>query len=546
MEARATTTGGAGLLVACAVAIIIGFVVSTSTLYVNTPDMGWHYGLVAYIGEHARLPKEGDHYLGPMRGYAPVAHAVAAGIGAATGSELGAMTLMAVASILVVYALFIAASGRSWGETFAAGLLLLVAVFAWRRTSMLFGYELHHGFFAHLVGDALFVVALFALANARAAPRTVTFAAGMAVTLLLTWTYPLSAVKFVPAFAALLWLQREDLIERRWLLPVAAAFLGAAIILVQPPFHDMVRNAAHDGGIAFSMQRLVRGLIVLTLVCGALLFWRALAPPVLLAGAVGVVVAAWAQLFAWSVLGMGSPYAVTKHGFLVGTMLVVLLVAALTQAAVPFLRRLVPSGRDRHRTSVPWVACSAISIAFAALICFMVVRGIGLPLGPIEAYDRDVRRAVRELPVADLMGHTVSFHGQLAPNLWTLMVSNSTIAMAHLRLGWTPVGLEQFGLFNVDGPAEPKVARYAFIAAEVGRSLPLQCVVSVYASTMLVRLREGCEVIPVRSAGTLRAVVHDGAHHGLNRDSQNVNSQSPQAAKEEAMGPWGPIANPRE
>jgi hypothetical protein len=74
----------------------------------------------------------------------------------------------------------------------------------------------------------------------------------------------------------------------------------------------------------------------------------------------------------------------------------------------------------------------------------MVVRGIGLPPGPIEAYDRDVRRALQEPPVADLRGHTVSFHRQLAPNLWRSMVSNATIAMAQ----WTPVGLEQFGLFN--------------------------------------------------------------------------------------------------
>jgi hypothetical protein len=503
METRATTTGGAGMLIACAVAIIIGFLVSTSTLYVTTPDMGWHYGLVAYIGEHGRLPAQGDQYLGPMRGYAPFSHAVAALAGTVTGSELGAMTLMAVASIVVVYTLLVSACGRDWGETLVAGLLIVMAALAMRRTSMLFGYELQHGFFAHLVGDALFVFALIALANARSAPLALTFSAGMAVTLLLTWTYPLSAVKFVPAYAAFLFLQRELVMERRWVLPAAAAVLGVAIILVQPPFHDMVRNAAHDGGIAISFRLLVRGLVVLTLVCAALLFWRAV-PPVLLAGALGIAAAAWAQLFAWSVLGMGSPYAVAKHGFLVGTVLAVLVVVALTRAAVPYLRGLMRPRLDRGPSAVPWLACSAISIAFAGLICFMIVRGIGLPLGPIEAYDRDVRRALREPPVADLLGHTVSFHRQLAPNLWTLMVSNATIAMAHLRLGWTPVGLEQFGLFNVDGPAEPRVARYAFIAASEGLSLPPQCIVAEYPSTMLVRLQRGCDLFPVRAAWTAR------------------------------------------
>jgi hypothetical protein len=456
-------------------------------IYTASGDLAWHYSLIEFIVEHSALPGADVARLGPMAEYPPGAHVLVAVVTSLFGvNALRALFLSSIVAVFAVYFLVLnLLGGQNRIECFASTVLTIFFIVLLRGTRMLFGNEIIHEYFfyAQLVGDLGFIFLLIVASKIRQTAIVCVFTIVAVYTL--AWIYTASAAKLAVSICLIQVLSLVRSYSReRVLLLIALALLLPLTIVTHPTFEPMVRNAAHDGSISTALPFVLSGSALLLLLAPGVwwLHWRsgssAQCEPLVAAG-VAVGLLAWVQFGFLRLAGLGSPYAVKKHGFMIGTFVAASLAAWLTAM-------LLRSGLYRRLRGTPtFIPVYITRWIGACLAVVAVLPWRGEPLDPVIKYDRDVRAMVASGRPPDLLGHTISVNRELP------FVINLAVAFAVLELpGWTPSQLDQFAVFGMAEPM-PSGVRYAVTVSTLSHSPP-DCVVEDYARMQIQLIRRDC------------------------------------------------------
>jgi hypothetical protein len=460
--------------------------------YTVSGDLAWHYSLSEYIVQHWALPGTNLTRLGPMVEYPPGAHVLAVVISSLLGINL--LRVLFLSTIVAVFVLYVLVldllGGRSRIEYFMGAALTILFVMLLRGTRMLFGNEIIHEFFyAQLIGDLGFVFLLIVASKLR---QLTTFGVFSAVAVYaLAWIYTASAAKLAVAIILVQLLSLARWYSRkRVILLIALAFLLPLIIAIHPTFQPMVRNAAHDGSISIALPFVLSGSALLLLLAPSIWWLHSRSGSLvqyepLVAGGVAIALLTWIQFALLRLEGLGSPYAVKKHGFMIGTFVAVSLAAWGTAILRRFeLYRQFPA-------SIEFIPVYATRWIAACLAVAAVLPWRGDPLDPMIKYDGEVRAMVASGRPPDLLGHTISVNRELP------FVINFAVALAVLDLpGWTPAEIDQFAVF---GRAEPMPSGVRYAVTVSTSPFPLRnCVVEDYAPIQIQLVRRDCiEAMPV-------------------------------------------------
>ena len=455
-------------------------------LYAASSDLAWHYSLIEFIFEHLTLPGADAARLGPMAEYPPGAHVLAAVATSLFGlSVLRVIFLSSIAAVFTMYFLaIILLGGRNRIECFTSTVLLILFIVLLRGTHILFGNEIVNDFFyAQLVGELGFV-SLLILASKIRSP-TIVGVLAVAAVYALAWVYTASAAKLALGICLVqvLSLAREYSGERLILL-IALALLLPLTIVTHPTFEPMVRNAAHDGSISIALPFVLSGSALLLLLAPGIWWLHSRSGSStqcepLVAGGLAIALLAWVQFGFLRLAGLGSPYVVKKHGFMIGTFVAASLAVWLTAI---LLRSQLFRQLRISLTSIPVYVTRWIGGCLAVIA---VLPWRGEPLDPVIKYDGEVRAIVASGHPPDLLGHTISVNRELP------FVINFAVALAVLELpGWTPAEIDQFAVFGRAEPM-PSGVRYAVTVSTLLHPLP-ECVVEDYAPIQIQLVRRDC------------------------------------------------------
>ena len=403
-----------------------------------------------------------------MLNYPPGAHILAAMIGLLLGSTLNAMFLTGAIYAFGIYVVLGVLMQRAAGREFAAAALItIVLLLGAGATHQLSGNEIIENFYyAQLAGDCVMLVAFALLVGwTPKSPFTWLFSAAVAIAVVETF-YVLSAVRLALALVLYqlprVWRAQERNVK------VCAVFvlMLPALVPLHPSFMSMVQNSAHDGTISVSMPSMLVSVALLLAVTLPIWMKQAIFGVkddfALNCLGLGVALTAVVQIIAFFGLGLGSAYAIKKHAFLVGTLLV--LVVALRISRLTRLSDVVGRLLGGQRLSGP-----APTFAFAAIAVFLVFPWHSKPVAPFLRYDSEVRDLVSGMP--DLQGSTISANKQFPLGL------NLATSMAVVKMNvWSPVGLELFRLFGVEtGSPTPSSQFILTPEADVGAGEKLDC-----------------------------------------------------------------------
>jgi hypothetical protein len=471
------------LLTGNSVSVILFF---SKHIYTDSGDLAWHYSLIEFIVEHSALPGAHVARLGPMAEYPPGAHLLAAVITSLFGvSVLRVMFLSSVAAVFTLYLLvIILLGGRNRLECFTSAALLIFFIVLLRGTHVLFGNEIVNEFFyAQLVGDLGFVSLLIVASKLRQPALAGIFA--IVAVYALAWVYTASATKLALGICLVQVMSlARGYSGERFILLIALALLLPLTIVTHPTFEPMVRNAAHDGSISIALPFVLSGSALLLLLAPGIWWLHSRSGSStqcepLVAGGVAIAILAWVQFGLLRLAGLGSPYAVKKHGFMIGTFVAASLAAWLSAM---FLRSELYGRLRISPTFVPiyitrWIA--------ACLAIVAVLPWRGEPLDPVIKYDSEVRAIVASSRPPDLLGHTISVNRELP------FVINFAVALAVLQLpGWTPAEIDQFAVFGRAEPM-PSGVRYAVTVSTLAHPVS-ECVVEDYTLIQLQLVRRDC------------------------------------------------------
>jgi hypothetical protein len=461
-------------------------------IYTVSGDLGWHYALIEFILQHASLPTADVIYLSRTAGYPPGAHLLTAAVTSMLGlSTLHTIFLISIAAIFALYFLVLVLLGtHDRTEYFIVASQLIIFLLLLRRTHMLLGNEIIGNFFyAQLAGNLGFFLALLVIS--RLTSPILRFAFAVAAVYGLAWIHTLSAVQLAVAVGLLqmMILARENT-RARALTAIVVILALPLTIVSHSTFLTMMRNAAVDAGISVKLPLVLFGsalLLVLATVVWLFNYRRTstVSSEALVAAGLSAGLLAWTQYGFWYFAELGSPYAVKKYGFMVGTLIAAILAAILTQI-------IVRTGLSRHleilARSVPTYATRWIA---ACLALAAVIPWTGEPLAPIVEYESEVRALVASDHPPDVLGHTISVNRYLAP------VVNIAVAMAILQLnGASPAAIgDQFAVFGITKPRTPTTIRYAIMVPPES-SAPPACVVGVHIQSPIQLLRRSCLVMP--------------------------------------------------
>jgi hypothetical protein len=343
-------------------------------------------------------------------------------------------------------------------------------------THTLVGNEIIGNFFyAELIGDFGFVLFLV-IASIIDRPKMVCVFA-IAAVYALAWIYPMSAAKLALSIGLLQVLSLCRAYSReRLIAAIATSVLLLIIMVAHSAFEQMVRNAAHDGSISITLPVvLAADSVSVTLAAG--IWWLNFARgsgaryEPLIAAALATGLLAWVQFGCWHFAGLGSPYAVKKHGFIICTLAVASFAVCLAELA--FRTGL----HSRFQGPLKLVPMYVTRWLAACLAVVAVLPGRGSPLDAVVRYDNEVRAIVASGVPADLREQTISLNGNLPMGI------NFAVAVAVLHLpGWSPAMLDQLGMGE---PASSGV-RYA-VTAPIVPNLPLGCLRQTYRELQLLR-----------------------------------------------------------
>ena len=373
--------------------------------YTASGDLAWHYSLIEFIVEHSALPGADIARLGPMAEYPPGAHVLAAVITSLFGVSV--LRVMFLSSITVIFALYLMVTillgGLNRFECFTSAVLLIFFIVLLRWTHVLFGNEIVNEFFyAQLVGDLGFISLLIVASKLRQPTIAGMFA--IVAVYALAWIYTASAAKLaLGIFLVEVLSLARGYSGERFILLVALTLLLPLTIVTHPTFEPMVRNAAHDGSISIALPFVLSGSALLLLLAPGIWWLNSRSGSStqcepLVAGGVAIALLAWVQFGFLRLAGLGSLYAVKKHGFMIGTFVAGSLAAWLSAM-------LLRSGLyGQLRVSLTFVPIYVTRWIAACLAVVAVLPWRGEPLDPAIKYDSEVRAIVAAGRPPDLLG----------------------------------------------------------------------------------------------------------------------------------------------
>ena len=430
--------------------------------YVTSVDLGWHWVLTDYISQHLAVPSGDDPVLRVMSSYPPVSHVMAATIGSMIGSNLRALHLMSMASFITVYTLI---AFTLWRRSWLAFLLFLAAAIPMGRNRLLIGHEvLDNCFYAQLVASALGLVLLvLTLTVRRKVLRRLTAIASVIV---LSFTFTGAAVVFAAAygFINLCEVLGERLRLWPWIELIGISLLLIAALVANPYFLGMVANSQYNGGISIGLSAGMAGVWGVVTVFVALLYGMNLRDDpalvralVALAGGYGLTTAV--QYFAMR-FGWGSPYAVLKHVFGLGTYSLCLGALIATHVA-----------RRRGDEGSPFITAAASAI-LVAVVMFANIHNLSpVDIKRLENYDRDVRALTSGGTPSDLVNNAISFNSDFDVGM------NFTIGLVALRGdGWMGIDqLRAYGFLQDPRNDGGRQARYVVVSSDQSQKLDAAC-----------------------------------------------------------------------
>jgi hypothetical protein len=468
-----------------------------NALYSDSVDIGWHYAITNYISQFLSWPPHDS--VRPIDNYPVLAHTLATLIGVFAGSNLRAMLLLSVFSTCAIYALLGWGTRRSgfsgWLFALIAGMLMIV----FAPSNIFWGNEVITNFFyPQVVGEAGFLGFLLYIASLHRLAFKVIVACGAVV--LLDYIFALSAVHLALS-CPLLWtvqgMQRWQATRRfPWQTVTLAGMLLAGLSLLvvsNAAFFSMVRNAAFNGGVNVSLGN--GGILALIILDGTLFVVlavlaasnksRLIHPSFVLAALGGVTAAAFVQWVFFNLLGYGSPYAVAKHAFGLGSLFVV----AITTITLDVLATPAKSFWSYFSVKLP-VRLSGSPFAGCLFMCLALVSLFwnrpSLSLQNVEMYENDAKHLTKSELGNKILGHTVSFNTQFPAGI------NFTIAKAILEVrGYSQI--EQIQIFFGRLSAEEKAADYFLISPNQAAALDPACEVQTSAPLTVSKLvRASC------------------------------------------------------
>ena len=168
----------------------------------------------------------------------------------------------------------------------------------------------------------MMLFAFLVLVRMRGAKFTIWVLVAVAATHILAWVYTLSAVQFAAAAVFLQMIEVEDMPRQAFIKTTSTTAALGISILFHPTFYGMVHNAAHDGAIVFAgwfIALLIVGTALRRCFCHSIDRLVNDAFSAIVGLAFGLCAVATLQAVAYYGLGLGSPYAIKKHGFAIGT-----------------------------------------------------------------------------------------------------------------------------------------------------------------------------------------------------------------------------------
>jgi hypothetical protein len=487
-----------------AIHLLVTFFISACTiwatrnaLYTESSDLGGHYIATEYISRFRAWPPA----LGSVRpadDYPLLAHTMAALVGGVFRSNLRALLTLSVLSVCAIYGLLAWGTRRSgqsgWLFSICAGALMILLA----PLNIFWGDEVIHNFFyAHVVGEAVFLAFLLLISTLQT--RVAQALLACLGTAMLSSIYTLSAVHL--AFSCpLLWaLPIFDQSRRSRRLPVKqVASIGllfvllCAVVMSNSMFFSMVRNAAHGARID-----LLGDLGFVGIIAGNVFLFAALValsvntrcrfvnPSFVLAALGGVTGAAAVQWISWSVLGYGSPYALSKHTFALGSMFVIAFVAVILDLPVRSIKFTNPPS-PAPSNSRPIKAALAPSIFSALALLSLWWTHPKLDLRDVELFESDARQLTSGELAESVLGHTVAYNSLFPAGV------NFTIAKVALGLsGYTQI--EQVKIY--EGRLNPgdQTADYFLVSSYQMQELDPDCEIRTSPRLQVSRLaRASC------------------------------------------------------
>ena len=379
-----------------------------SRLFTDGGDLGWHYGLTDYIAQHGAIPGPADQYLQAMLNYPPASHVIAASIGSLLGSTLQAIFLTAAIYTFGIYVVLGLLMQRGAKKGFAAAALVSIVLILSAQVSRI-SYQATKSFKISIMPSCLAISSsrvAFALLTAwTPRSRFIWLLSATAAVEVVETFYVLSAVRLALALVLfqmpLVWRSRD----RNFKIQAAIiVLLLPAVVPLHPSFMSMVQNSAHDGAISVSLHPML--LSVALLLAITLPAWikqtrsdKADGDFALNCLGLGVALSAVIQIVAFFALGLGSPYAIKKHAFLVGTLLVMI-------AALRTIRLIPLSGAVGRLHGGRLLSGAAPAFALATIAVFLIFPWHSQPLAPFLRYDLEVRTLISG--TSDLQGSTIS------------------------------------------------------------------------------------------------------------------------------------------
>jgi len=442
-------------------------------------DPGLHHAFAEELARGGQWPI-GQTYnlLGGLADYPPGAHLLAIIAGAPFSSTLQGIFIVTAGAVVLGYlALFGISRHHGSVHTTAALAVFIVIILATRKSRAYLGNEIiENFFFSQLVGTSTMLFAFLVLVRMRGAKFTIWVLVAVAATHILAWVYPLSAVQFAAAAVFLQMIEVEDMPRQAFIKTTSTTAALGISILLHPTFYGMVLNAAHNGDIVFAGW-FIALLIVGTSTATVFLSFnrpigeRRFGP--LSALAFGLCAVATLQAVAYYGLGLGSPYAIKKHGFAIGT--VGAMIAAHLFTQLPAINRFLSKAKMPN-----WVSpfSAIVSCVFLVLVVGSVfIARRSAPVAEMVRYDKELRQLMSAAESNKFLGSNAFSNVTLPAH------QNFTVAAA--RLQQTRGVIDQQHRAILKNQDNASVARYVIVSDTVTTNQ--NCIMATSTSLKIIR-----------------------------------------------------------
>ena len=451
------------------------FVLGMNDFSVGT-DVGLHY---AFANEVAQLGW--PQHACCMAFYPPIAHFLAIAIGALAGSTLKGMFIVTAISFAVTYLALAEFMRRPTAAgtvtTMLAFLLIAIPLRKWR---FLEGNELiSNFFFAQFAATAALLVSAILLFRSKLPFGRWLVAAALA-THVLGWIYTLCAIELALACAAFQALTFLDAPSPRSFATIPTTGLVlCAVAIVHPTIIGSLGIAANDGAISIEARTEVVVFAFLALGTLILIINRyrndLVNQRAVIALSIGVAAACATQYAALKIFGMGSPYAVKKYGFLLGTLDILVWACLLADVVRRFF---APSFGRLPQSLLSPIAVSTFGVA---MLLLLTVGRSKVPVSLEEQYAGDVADLLNRSESQRLDGNTLSWNDRLTPHV------NYTVTVGLLHPG-AAITDQQHSLLSSD-PKLSGAASFVLVDAASGLRYDPSCVVAATAAVAAIHAK---------------------------------------------------------